>query len=89
MLLRIESSQNSSYMQSFFLPHQPPKARILSGIIYLGPVCSASGPDPDFISLLGHLAWNQAFKLKDTGGNNPSCLSIEHSENLWRCTYYC
>lgn len=71
MLLRIESSQNSLYMQTLCVPQQSPKAPILYGIICLGPICSASGPDPDFISFHGHLTSisicrNQAFKLKDT-----------------------
>lgn len=55
MLLRIESSQKSLYMQTFCLPHQPPKAPILYGIICLVPICLASGSDPDFISFHGHL----------------------------------
>lgn len=71
MLLQIESSQNSLYTQTFCLPHLPPKAPILYGLFCLGPICPASGPDPDFISFHGHLTGismcrNEAFKLKDT-----------------------
>lgn len=55
MPLRTEPSQTSLYMQNFCLPHKLPKTPIFYGIICLGPICSASAPDPALISFQGHL----------------------------------